>query len=246
MSLVSFFTSRQCAIIRLKAMAIQTESLQSMKYFTGIDAAELKAIQHLFREVHYDKGYRLLSEGDVTNSLYFIVSGLVKVYKTSEKGKEQVLHIAPPGDSLNDVSLYDEGPNAAGMVSLTPVVLYAIKKKDILQILKDNPHLMMNVIRALAERIRRDSNLLEDLSSSQVLGRLAKLFLGRYGGEELRAGLNLTQKDMSSLVGSSREMVNRSLKTLEEMGGIRLSRRRVFIVDKNVLHKIVEGGPNAA
>ncbi|MHB8105543.1 MAG: Crp/Fnr family transcriptional regulator [Dehalococcoidales bacterium] len=225
-------------------MSIQIEFLQSMRYFTDIDPAQLKPLQHLFREAHYDKGARILSEGDVTDSLYFIVSGLVKVFKTSPGGKEQVLHIAPPGDSLNDVSLYDGGPNAAGMVALTPVFLYAIKKNDIMRVLPENPRLMMNVIRALAERIRRDSNLLEDLSSSQVLGRLAKLFLGRYGGEEHTAGLNLTQKDIASLVGSSREMVNRSLKTIEEMGGIRLSRRRIFILDKDVLHKIIEGSAN--
>jgi CRP-like cAMP-binding protein len=222
-------------------MAIQIDLLQSMNYFSGMDAAELKKIQHLFREIRHDKGYLILPEGGVTDSLFFIVSGLVKVYKTSDQGKEQVLHIAPPGDSLNDVSIFDEGPNAAGMVSLTPVVFYTIKKQDILRILENNPRLMMNVIRALAGRIRRDANLLEDLSSSQVLVRLAKLFSGRYGGEELTAGLNLTQKDIAGLVGSSREMVNRSLKILEDMGGIRLSRRRVLIVDKDVLHKIVEG-----
>jgi CRP/FNR family cyclic AMP-dependent transcriptional regulator len=151
------------------------------------------------------------------------------------------LHIAPPGDSLNDVSLFDGGPNAAGMVTLTPVILYTIKKNDILRVLNENPRLMMNVIRSLARRIRRDSNLLEDLSSSQVLVRLAKLFLCQYGGEELTDGLNLTQKDIASLVGSSREMVNRSLKVIEDMGGIRLSRRRIIIQDKNVLQKIIEG-----
>jgi CRP-like cAMP-binding protein len=77
-----------------------------------------------------------------------------------------------------------------------------------------------------------------------VLARLAKLFLGRYGGEESTAGLNLTQKDLASLVGSSREMVNRSLKAIEEMGGIRLSRRAVLILDKAVLQKIAEGTVN--
>jgi CRP/FNR family transcriptional regulator len=212
-----------------------------MRYFTGIDAAQIEPVQRLFREVRHDKGAHFLAEGDFTDSLYFIVSGLVKVYKTSPGGKEQVLHVAPPGDSLNDVSLYDGGPNAAGMVALTPVVLYSIEKKDIIKVLQDNPRVMMNVIRALAERIRRDSNLLEDLSSSQVLARLAKLFLGRYGGEEYTTGLNLTQKDMASLVGSSREMVNRSLKVIEGMGGIRLSRRTVIILDKEVLHRIAEG-----
>jgi CRP/FNR family cyclic AMP-dependent transcriptional regulator len=222
-------------------MSIQIDVLQSMRYFTGIDAAGLESIKHYFKEVRYEKGAHFLAEGGWTDSLYFIVSGLVKVYKTSAGGKEQVLHIAPPGESLNDVSLYDSGPNAAGMVALTPIVLYTIKKNDIIRVLQKNPDLMMNVIRALAERIRRDSNLLEDLSSTQVLIRLAKLFLGQYGGEELTAGLNLTQKDMASLVGSSREMVNRSLKIIEDMGGIRLSRRRVIILDKGILQKIIEG-----
>jgi CRP/FNR family transcriptional regulator len=214
-----------------------------MQYFSGIDPGRLQAIEHLFTEIRYGKGAHFLSEGSRTDSLYFIVSGLVKVYKTSPAGKEQVLHIATPGESLNDVSLYDEGPNAAGMAALSPIVLYAIKKSDIIKVLRENPPIMMNVIKALARRIRRDSNLLEDLTSSQVLARLAKLFLGRYGGEELTVGLNLTQKDMASLVGSSREMVNRSLKIIEDMGGIRLSRRKVFILDKDVLHKIAEKTP---
>lgn len=222
-------------------MAIEIELLQSMRYFTGIDASKLEPLRHLFQEVRYEKGTHFLAEGDWSDSLYFIVSGLVKVYKTSPDGKEQVLHIAPPGDSLNDVSLYDGGPNAAGMLALTPISLYIIKKDDIIKILRENPNVMMNVIRALAERIRRDSNLLEDLSSSQVVVRLAKLFLGRYGGEEESAGLSLTQKDMAGLVGSSREMVNRSLKTIEEMGGIRLSRRKVIVLNRDVLQRIVDG-----
>jgi CRP-like cAMP-binding protein len=71
--------------------------------------------------------------------------------------------------------------------------------------------------------------------------RLAKLFLGQYGGEEFTEGLNLTQKDIASLVGSSREMVNRSLRIIEDMGGIRLSRRRIIIQDKGVLQKIIDG-----
>jgi CRP/FNR family cyclic AMP-dependent transcriptional regulator len=222
-------------------MAIETELLGTMAYFTGLNRAALDAMRGLFREHRYAKGTPFLSEGDTSDSLYFIVSGLVKVYKTSAGGREQVLHIAPPGDSLNDVSLYDGGPIAAGMVALTPVVLYSIRKADLMRLLEERPAVMLNVIRALAARIRRDSNLLEDLSSSQVQARLAKLFLGRFGGEEFTAGLNLTQKDMAGLVGASREMVNRSLKVLEDQGGIRLSRRKVIVLDRDVLRRIAAG-----
>src|SRR3972149_3505540 len=104
-------------------MAIETELLRTMAYFTGLDEAALEGVRHLFREHCFPKGTQFLSEGDRSDSLYFIVSGLVKVFKTSPGGREQVLHIAPPGDSLNDVSLFDGGPIAAGMVALTPVVL---------------------------------------------------------------------------------------------------------------------------
>ncbi len=222
-------------------MAIETELLGTMAYFTGLEQAELDAVRHLFSEHHYARGTHFLSEGDRSDSLYFIVSGLVKVYKTSAGGREQVLHIAPPGDSLNDVSLFDGGPIAAGMVSLTPVVLYSITRTDLMKVLAEKPAVTMNVIRALAARIRRDSNLLEDLSSSQVQARLAKLFLGRFGGEEFTAGINLTQKDLAGLVGASREMVNRSLRVLEEQGGIRLSRRKVIVLDRDALRRIAAG-----
>jgi CRP/FNR family transcriptional regulator, cyclic AMP receptor protein len=219
-------------------MAIDLELLQSTAYFSGMDSAELEPIKSLIQETRVQKGEHFLTEGQSSDYLYFIVSGLVKVYKTSSGGKEQVLHIAPPGDSLNDVSLFDGGPTAAGMVALTPTILYAIRKDDILKFLQKKPPMMMNVIKSLAQRIRRDSNLVEDISSTQVLQRLAKLFVGQYGGEEKTVGLTLTQKHIAGLVGSSREMVNRSLKVLEENGGIRLSRRRIIVLDKEVLCRI--------
>jgi CRP/FNR family cyclic AMP-dependent transcriptional regulator len=222
-------------------MIVDVEILKTMAYFSGMDSTELDAIRSLIKETHVQKGKHFLSEGELSDYLYFVVSGLIKVYKTSRGGKEQVLHIAPPGDSLNDVSLFDGGPTAASMVALTPAVLYVIKKDDIIKLLWKKPYLMMNVIKSLAQRIRRDAQLVEDLSSTQVIERLAKLFIGRYGGEEIVPGLSLSQKDIADLVGSSREMVNRSLKVLEEMGGLRLSRRGVIVLDEEVLYKIAGG-----
>jgi CRP/FNR family cyclic AMP-dependent transcriptional regulator len=219
-------------------MAIDTGFLQSTAYFSWMNAGELESVKFLFQETRVPKGKHFLAEGESSDYLYFVVSGLIKVYKTSSAGKEQVLHIAPPGDSLNDVSLFDGGPTAAGMVALTPAVLYTIRKDDIMKLLGKRPQMMMNVLKSLAQRIRRDSKLVEDLSSTQVVQKLAKLFIGRYGGEVTIAGFNLTQKDMAGLVGNSREMVNRSLKVLEEMGGIRLSRGRVIVTDKKVLYKV--------
>ena len=131
-------------------MTVDVKLLQSMAYFRGLSSAELESIKALVKETHVLKGEHFISEGQHSDYLYFIASGLVKVYKTSSGGKEQVLHIAPPGDSLNDVSLFDGSPTAASMVALTPVILYTIRKDDIIKLLWKNPQMMMNVIHSLA------------------------------------------------------------------------------------------------
>jgi CRP/FNR family transcriptional regulator len=216
-------------------MAIEIELLKTINYFIGIDASELESIKKYVIEKSVNKGEVILHEGIWSDYLYFLISGLVKVYKTSPNGKEQILHIAPPGESLNDVSTFDGGTNQASILAMTPVQLYGVRKEDLSIILQAHPSIYLNILKALAYRIRRDSNLVEELSSTQVIGRLAKLLLGKYAGEESTVGLWLTQQDMASMIGTCREVVNRSLKIMEEKGAIRLKRHRVIVIKKDIL-----------
>ena len=216
-------------------MAIDIELLKTINYFAGLETAELESFKHYMTEKSAEKGEILLFEGEWSDYLYFLIGGLVKVYKTSQNGKEQILHIAPPGESLNDVSTFDGGTNQASMLAMTPVLLYAVRKEDLKNILESNHRIYINICKALAYRIRRDSNLVEELSSTQVMGRLAKLLTGKYAGEEATVGLWLTQQDMASMIGTCREVVNRSLKIMEEKGAIRLGRHRVIVLNKTIL-----------
>jgi CRP-like cAMP-binding protein len=220
-------------------MGIDLETLKSINYFEGLTQKELETIKNYVSDKEVPKGEVFLRQGELSEYLYYVVAGLVKVYKTATNGKEQILHIAPPGDSLNDVSTFDGGPSAASMLAMTPVHLYAIRKTDLSIILHDPPRLYMNIIKALAKRIRRDSNLVEELSFSQALTRLTKLLLGTYAGEEATAGLALTQQEMANMIGTTREGVNRSLKIMEDRGAIRLSRHRVVVLDKRILAEII-------
>jgi CRP/FNR family transcriptional regulator, cyclic AMP receptor protein len=216
-------------------MAVELDQLKTINYFAGLTISQISSIQKYIIEKAVNKGEIFLFEGDWSDILYFLMGGLVKVYKTSQNGKEQILHIAPPGESLNDVSTFDGGPNQASMVAMTPVQLYGVRKEDLQIILQEHPRIYVNITKALAYRIRRDSNLVEALSSTLVMGRLAKLLMGKYAGEEATVGLWLTQKDMASMIGTCREVVNRSLKIMEEKGAIRLGRHRVIVLDKDIL-----------
>ncbi len=221
-------------------MVIDADLLKSVNYFTGLEPDELESIKKYMTEKTVEKGVVFLREGEWSDFLYFLIGGLVKVYKTSANGKEQILHVAPPGESLNDVSTFDGGPNQASMVSMTPVTLYGLRKDDLLKILHEHQRIYLNILKALAYRIRRDSNLVGELSSTQALARLAKLLLGKYAGEELTVGLWLTQQDMANMIGTCREVVNRSLKVMEEKGAIRLGRHRVIVLNKSILAEMAK------
>jgi CRP-like cAMP-binding protein len=101
-------------------------------------------------------------------------------------------------------------------------------------------------MKALANRVRRDSSLAEELSSGQVLARLAKLLLGKYAGEEAMVGRYLTQQDMANFIGTRREVINRGLKVMEEKGGIRMTRRGIEVVNKKILWDLTMDTEEAA
>jgi CRP-like cAMP-binding protein len=220
-------------------MAVQLEFLKSILYFSGLSPAELESIRKLVFEKTADRAEMVLLEGESADNLYFVASGAVKVFKTSAEGKEQILSIVRPGESFNDVPIFDGGPNPASARAMGPVLLYGIKKHDMKAILREHPQIALNVIKVLARRVRHLLSLVEDLSFRHVISRVAKILLEHIGGEMGR-GPRLTQQEMAAMAGTAREVVGRSLKALEEEGAIKLDRHRIIITDKEALQKIME------
>jgi CRP-like cAMP-binding protein len=220
-------------------MAISTEALAQIHYFDGLSHSELKAIKNYIAfEKTIEKGETLLYEGDQSAYMYFVISGAVKVYKRSINGKEQILNLASTGESLNDVSTFDGGGSATDMLAMTPVRLYAVRKEDMKALLAKYPRVALNAARVLASKVRGDSSLVGALSFDLVISRLAKFLLKQAATGAHTLPL-LTQQDLAAMVGASRVVVNRSLRTMEEKGAIRLVRRRIVITDEGVLKKLV-------
>jgi len=220
-------------------MAVQLEFLKGILYFSDLGLAELESIRKLVFEKTADRAEMVLLEGEPAAHLYFVASGVVKVFKTSAEGKEQILSIVRPGESFNDVPIFDGGPNPASARAMGPILLYGIKKNDMEAILRDHPQIALNIIKVLARRVRHLVSLVEDLSFKHVIGRVAKILFEHIGGEVGR-GPRLTQQEMAAMAGTAREVVGRSLKALEEEGAIKLDRHRIIITDKEALQNIME------
>jgi CRP/FNR family transcriptional regulator len=220
-------------------MAIDTKFLKTINYFKGLSDAELNLIRPFLSEKKYGRGDIIIYEGDAAKAVYFILAGAVKLFKTSVEGKDQILYIARPGDSFNDVAVFDSGNNPASAQAMGEVTVFELVKSELTRLLNDNPHIASNTIRVLAEQIRQLVTLVEDLSFRNVLGRVAKILL-QYAHEEAGAGPKLTQQEMAAMAGSAREVVGRSLKALEENGMIKLNRQKVLITDIEALREMVE------
>ncbi len=218
-------------------MAIQVELIKSIPYFAGLSPAELDSMKRYIFEIEAERGKLISFEGEPADALYFVVSGVVKVFKTSADGKEQILQIIRPGESFNDVSIFDGGPNPASAQAMGPIVLYGVKNTDIEVILRTYPRVALNVIRVLSQKLRQLVSLVEDLSFRHVTARVAKMLL-EYAVDGTGAGQRLTQQEMAAMAGTAREMVGRSLKDLADEGVIRFERHRIVVTDKDALKKL--------
>lgn len=218
-------------------MAVSLELLKGNHYFAGISQPEIEAIRRHIFEKTAGREEPIIFEGETADAIYFVVSGAVKVFKTSTEGKEQILEIVLPGGSFNDAAVFVGGPNRYGAQAMGTVLLYGLPGNKLDAILKDYPRVARNVIRVLANQFLRLTSLVEDLSFRTVSSRTARILLD-YATTGNTGGRPLTQREMAALAGTAREVVGRSLKYLEDQGAISIARHRIIINDRALLKKL--------
>ncbi|OGO01717.1 MAG: hypothetical protein A2Y90_05645 [Chloroflexi bacterium RBG_13_52_12] len=218
-------------------MAVHIESLKSVPYFSGLTEPVLASVgTHVF-EKKAQRGEILSFEGEPADVLYFVVEGVVKVFKTSADGKEQIFRIIRPGGSFNDVPVISGGVNLVSASAMSAVTLYGVKKKNLETVIKEYPQFALNIINVLSVRVQELVALVEDFSFRHVSGRVAKILL-EYADNGSGERPRLTQQEIAAMIGTAREMVGRSLKNLEGEGAIRMERNRIIITDQKTLRDI--------
>ena len=220
-------------------MTISLELLKRNRYFAQVPPTEIEAISRHIFEKAASREEIIILEGEPADALYFVVSGAVKILKTSADGKEQILEIVLPGASFNDVAALVSGLNHASAQAMGPVVLYGLPGRHLELILKEHPQVTRNVIRVLSDQILHLTSLVEDLSFRTVISRTAKILLD-YATADVTTERPLTQREMAAIAGTVREVIGRSLKHMEDRGIISIERHRIIITNRLAL-KIMAG-----
>jgi CRP-like cAMP-binding protein len=218
-------------------MTITVDDLEKLKYFAGVESSRLAGLPQLFSKKSFIKGQVIVSEGDDQRNLHFVNSGVVKMFKTSPEGKEQIIKIVRPGESFNDLAVFSAGTSPHSAQALGNTVIFWIHRNELLPVMEKNWKIAHNALEILGEQQRLLLTLVEDLSFKNVTGRVAKILLqNSTPGPE--GYPRLTQYEMAAMAGTAREVVGRSLKSLEENGTISLERHRIVIKDKEYLGRI--------
>ncbi len=189
----------------------------------------------------FEPGQILQVEGDAAEAMYIVMRGRVKVFRTATTGREQVMHVAGPGDHVNLVPLIDGGRCPASLQALTEVDTLVCTVAAFWELLAREPRLALVMMKDLARRQRHLVRLVDELALHTVQSRLIRLLLDRAEsaerGEEV---VTLTQTEMASQVGTVREMVGRTLKVLEGLGLIDLEAGKITVLDRAGLESRAE------
>lgn len=230
-----FFMSKceQCLIRQLNA-------------FKVLNKEELLRLSHCKTSRKIKKGEVLFNEGEHVNGVYCIRSGVCKVSKTSENGREQIIHLINDGGLVGERSLINDEISNLKATAINDMELCFIPKKEIVsELFKNNHDFTFEVLKDMAAALKGADNTIVDLGQKSVKQRLAHTLLylqERFGKNNQGAiCIQLTREDIANIVGTATETVIRLLSELKKREIIRLQGKDIFILNERELQTIDEG-----
>lgn len=209
--------------------------------FAGFGPPEFESLAKCLVRRQYPAGQALFHMGDEGGSLHLIERGRVKVTIPSSSGEELILAILGAGDLLGELSLFDGKPRSATASALERTETLCLHREDLLALMRSRFDVVEKILGVLAGRIRDTDTLLADRSFLDITSRLAKKILdlgdafGIREGGQVRIVVKVTQKELASMIGATRESVNKQLKALRDQGLVRMSGGTIEILNRERL-----------
>jgi CRP/FNR family transcriptional regulator, cyclic AMP receptor protein len=217
--------------------------LARTRLFAGLDERTLRTIADQANERVFRPGALIFYEGDPGDAFYVVASGLVKIFLSSGRGDEMVVATLRPPDGLGEIALLDDGPRSASAQAVEPTTLIAFARSTFLELIHQDAGIADALLRSTGALFRRTTAHVADLVFLDLEGRVAKLLLemaddrGAADEDGISLELGITQSDLASMVGGSRQSVNQILHALEGRGFLQLGGRTVVIKNSEALRR---------
>ncbi len=213
---------------------VSTLLLRNVPLFATLPEQQLGLLTSVVSRKSFPRGATVILAGGVTDSLYVVISGRLKVMMSDDEGREVILAILGPGEYFGEMGLIDDSPRSASVISLEPCELLSLSKRDFRKCMLDNAEMTMTVMRGLVKRLREADRKIGSLALMDVYGRVARLLLEM--SEEINGEKVITKKvskqDIAKMIGASREMVSRVMKDLRTGGFMDVHEGKLVLRDK--------------
>jgi CheY-like chemotaxis protein/CRP-like cAMP-binding protein len=215
------------------------------------EASKYMELDHLSKNnapIRYKKKDLIFMEGDTANSLYFIESGVVKTFKTTEKGKDFVTGLCGAGHFVGQLSLLsDNGTYIESAAVVEDAELYVIPKFDFTTLINTNKEVANKFVNLISNNLVDVQEQLMNVAYASVRQRVAKALLDIHNQRILinkaEDGISITREDFAGLIGTATETAIRMLTEFKEEGLITIgATRKIVIEDKKTLEDIVMFG----
>jgi len=226
--------------------------LRRIPLFTEFQDNDFLELERLAHQGTITRGGFAYVPGDPSDQVYFLRSGRVKVARTAAGGKEWILHLVEPCENFGELALAGEDSRRNSAEALEDVAYVSIRREPFLALAGRRPTVALRMLRLVGERRRLMEARVEGVLFAGVRERLLELLLdmgrryGVAGPEGLALRVQLSQKEIAHLIGSTRETTSSTLNQLRRDGLILIQRRRLVIRNLERIEQILKGVPQPA
>ena len=215
--------------------------LKATPLFAALDESEINSLAARCGIRPYSPGELLFSEGEPCKGLYIVVTGRVRIFKTSVNGREQVLAVEGPGASVAELPVFDGGNYPASGSAIDKTEMLFISRADLRAICLEKPEVSLKMLQVVGTRLRRLVGIIEELSFTTVRHRLISWLLrqasaqGRPSERGTTFLLNASHQELAAQIGTVRELVSRNLARLQAQSLIEMHGREITVLDREGL-----------
>jgi CRP/FNR family cyclic AMP-dependent transcriptional regulator len=208
-------------------------------FFGTLSESDVDGLLTYARTVRHRAGGQIFAKGSPGSSLMAVLKGTVRISAPSESGREITLNLIHAGEIFGEIALLDGRERTADAIAMTDCELLVLSRRDFMPFLMRRPEVCIKVIELLCHRLRQTSGQVEELSFWHLEGRLAKSLLRLAQERDVSTSypinLRITQRELGTMVGGSREHVNKQLQTWQKAGLIELGKGEIVVRDPDKL-----------
>jgi CRP-like cAMP-binding protein len=216
------------------------ELIRDVPLLARLGEEDIRALASHGKVRSYRTGDVLFREGAPGDSLHIVIEGSVRISVASPTGDEVTVALLGAGEFVGDLALLDGRPRSASAIASQPTKTLVVTRHNFGDWISTRPNAALSLLETLSQRVRRTDEALADLAFLQLPQRLAKRLVrltidqaqgNRFAGTKLR----ITQSELASMLGVSRESVNKQLNKFAQEGWISLGRGSVTVRDPEAL-----------